>query len=164
MIIFQNIFFDILFLTLFFDYIMISLWTSRLSATSRMMSRSLDGVRRSKLSRLATMPMPPISTVAGENNIRSGSGAKKHCGRDSLRKNTIVLNFGDEAIRLLGDEAGSYHVTIFRRGSYSSAWEAPAVREPVWLAFSGIMPEERTFLTAVKWFCRSVSCTKIALA
>ena len=28
---------------------------------------------------------------------------------------------GDEAIRLLGEEAGSYHETIFHRGSYSSA-------------------------------------------
>ena len=63
---------------------------SGMSATSRMMSRSLDGVRRSKLSRLATMPIPAISTVAGENNMRSSSGAKKHIGRDSLRKKIMV--------------------------------------------------------------------------
>ena len=144
------------------------------SATSRMMSRSMDGVRRSKLSRLATMPIPPISTVAGENNIRSGSGAKKHCGRDSRRKNTTVLK---DRLWLLEVrpplavrpscgllDSGSYHETIFQRGSYSSAWEAPAVKEPVWLASSGIVPKERIFLTADKWVCKSVSCTKIALA
>ena len=62
------------------------------------MSRSLDGVRRSKLSRLATMPIPAISTVAGENRIRSSSGAKKHIGRDSFLKNTIVLK--DASLRL----------------------------------------------------------------
>ena len=67
------------------------------------------------------MPIPAISTVAGENNIRSGSGAKKHCGRDSFLKNMIVLNLGDEAIRLLGEEAGEYHEMMFHLGSYSSA-------------------------------------------
>ena len=58
----------------------------------------------------------------------------------------------------------SHAEIIFQRGSYSSAWEAPTVSEPVWLASSGIVPIARTFLTAAKWVGRSDSCTKIALA
>ena len=76
----------------------------------------------------------------------------------------MVLNLGDEAIRLLGEEAGSYHEMMFQRGSHSSVWEAPAVSEPVWLAFSGILAMDSTFLSAAKWDCKSDSCTNTALA
>ena len=76
----------------------------------------------------------------------------------------MVLNLGDEAIRLLGEEAGEYHEMMFQRGSHSSMREAPAVSEPVWLAFSGILAMDNTFSSAAKWDCKSDSCTKTALA